>query len=59
MTTLLLVLAVVGIGGAAGWYFKSHKSKRESVVLEDYPDEPDNDAMDYDDAMLWNEEDGD
>lgn len=42
--TLLLVLAVVVIGGGAGWYFKIYRPKQEQAAAqaeEDYGDEPD------------------
>ena len=41
--TLLLALAVVVIGGGAGWYFKIYRPKQEQAAQaeEDYGDEPD------------------
>ena len=42
--TLLLALAVVVIGGGAGWYFKIYRPKQEQAAAqaeEDYSDEPD------------------
>ena len=42
--TLLLALAVVVIGGGAGWYFKIYRPKQEQAAAqaeEDYGDEPD------------------
>ena len=42
--TLLLALAVVVIGGGAGWYFKIYRPKQEQATAqaeEDYGDEPD------------------
>ena len=42
--TLLLALAVVVIGGGAGWYFKIYRPKQERAAAqagEDYSDEPD------------------
>lgn len=52
MGTLLLALAVVVIGGAAGWYFKIYKPKQEQAaeVEDDYIDEagPDYGGEDYD-----------
>ena len=42
--TLLLTLAVVVIGGGAGWYFKIYRPKQEQAAAqaeEDYGDEPD------------------
>lgn len=52
--TLLLALAVVGIGGGAGWYFKIYRPKQERAAAqaeEDYGDEPepyDDPEEDYD-----------
>lgn len=52
--TLLLALAVVVIGGGAGWYFKIYRPKQEKAaaqVEEDYSDEPapyDDPEEDYD-----------
>ena len=42
--TLLLALAVVVLGGGAGWYFKIYRPKQEQAAAqaeEDYGDEPD------------------
>lgn len=53
--TLLLVAAVVLIGGRAAFYFKIYRPKHQAAPVEDYPDEPD-----YEDAPPWEEdEDGD
>ena len=45
LTALLLALAVVVIGGGAGWYFKIYRPKQELAAAqaeaEDYGDEPD------------------
>ena len=52
--TLLLALAVVGIGGGAGWYFKIYRPKQERAAAQaeaDYGDEPefyDDPEEDYD-----------
>ena len=52
--TLLLALAVVVIGGGAGWYFKIYRPKQEQAAAqaeEDYGDEPnpyDDPEEDYD-----------
>ncbi len=57
---LLLVLAVVLIGGGAGWYFKIYRPKqqRAAATEEDY-DEADYDGPEgYDDDPPW-DEDGD
>ena len=49
--TLLLVLAVAVIGGAAGWYFKIYRPKKQVAdAAEDYGD-------DYDDTSPWEDED--
>lgn len=49
---LLLALAVVGIGGVAGWYFKIYRPKKQRAAdaAEDYGD-------DYDDTPPWEDED--
>ena len=49
---LLLALAVVGIGGVAGWYFKIYRPKKQRAAdaAEDYGD-------DYDDTSPWEDED--
>lgn len=57
---LLLVLAVVLIGGGAGWYFKIYRPKHQRAAAseEDY-DEADYDGPEgYDDDPPW-DEDGD
>ena len=52
--TLLLALAVVAIGGGAGWYFKIYRPKQEQAAAQaedDYGDEPepyDDPEEDYD-----------
>ena len=48
----LLVLAVAVIGGAAGWYFKIYRPKKQQAAdaAEDYGD-------DYDDTPPWEDED--
>ena len=50
---LLAVLAVLALGGGAGWYFKIYRPKQQKAAEpeEDYSeyDEPD----DYDDAPPW------
>ena len=50
--TILLVLAVAVIGGAAGWYFKIYRPKKQQAAdaAEDYGD-------DYDDTSPWEDED--
>ena len=54
---LLLALAVVVIGGGAGWYFKIYRPKQQRAAEpeEDHADydEPD----DYDDAPPWDVDD--
>ena len=56
---LLLALAVVVIGGGAGWYFKIYRPKQQRAAEpeEDHADydEPD----DYDDAPPWDVDDED
>ena len=49
--TFLLVLAVVVIGGGAGWYFKIYRPKKQQAIdaAEDYGD-------DYDDTSPWEDE---
>ena len=54
---LLAALAVLVLGGGAGWYFKIYRPKRQKAAEpeEDYSDydEPD----DYDDAPPWDVDD--
>ena len=52
LNMLLLVLAVAIIGGAAGWYFKIYRPKKQQAAdaAEDYGD-------DYDDTPPWEDED--
>mgnify|MGYP002511799873 FL=1 len=54
---LLAALAVLALGGGAGWYFKIYRPKQQRAVEpeEDHADydEPD----DYDDAPPWDDED--
>lgn len=52
--TLLLVAAVVLIGGGAAWYFKIYRPKQQRAAEpeEDYGDE-----SDYDNGPPWDEED--
>ena len=55
--TLLIVLALVVIGGGAGWYFKIYRPKQERAAgpEEDYGDE----LEDYDsgdDMPPWDED---
>ena len=53
MGVLLFVIAVILIGGAAGWYFKIHKPKQEKMEnaddydysSDDYDDEAEDDGM--------------
>ena len=58
-TTLLVALAVVAVGGGAGWYFKIYRPKHQAAAeLEDYPVEPEfEDDGDDLDVPAW-EEDG-
>ena len=54
---LLAALAVLALGGGAGWYFKIYRPKQQRAAEpeEDHADydEPD----DYDDAPPWDDED--
>ena len=56
---LLAALAVLAIGGGAGWYFKIYRPKQHKAAEpeEDYSDydEPD----DYDDEPPWDVDDED
>ena len=56
---LLAALAVLALGGGAGWYFKSYRPKQQRAAEpeEDHADydEPD----DYDDAPPWDVDDED
>ena len=56
---LLAALAVLALGGGAGWYFKIHRPKQQKAAEpeEDYSDydEPDG----YDDAPPWDVDDED
>ena len=59
MGTLLLILAVAGIGGGAAWYFKIYRPKHQQA---DQPEEDDGgEYPDYDefedDGPPWDEED--
>jgi len=62
MGMMLFVIAVVLLGGAAGWYFKIYKPKQEKMGTED---DYDYSADDYDDdndddgLPPWDDEDGD
>ena len=62
MGMMLFVIAVVLLGGAAGWYFKIYKPKQEKMGAED---DYDYSADDYDDdndddgLPPWDDEDGD
>jgi len=56
---LLAALAVLALGGGAGWYFKIYRPKQQKAAEpeEDYSDydEPDG----YDDAPPWDVDDED
>lgn len=60
--TLLLVLAVVAVGGAAGWYFKIYRPKQQIAADlddDDYPAELEPEFDDgYDDTPPWSEDNG-
>ena len=57
---LLLALAVVVIGGGAGWYFKIYRPKLQKAAEpeEDYGGDPYDGPEDYDGEALWDEDDG-
>lgn len=57
---LLLALAVVVIGGGAGWYFKIYRPKHQKAAEpeEDYGDDPYDGPEDYDGEAPWDEDDG-
>ena len=57
---LLLALAVVVIGGGAGWYFKIYRPKHQKAAEpeEDYGGDPYDGPEDYDGEALWDEDDG-
>ncbi len=58
---LLLVTAVVLIGGVAGYYFKIYRPKHQAASEEDYSGEADDypeafEGEDYEDEAPWDEE---
>ena len=54
--TIILIVAVVLIGGAGAWYFKIYRPKKQAAQPEEEYEEPDYSAYaDEDDA--WDEED--
>ena len=55
---LLLALAVVAIGGGAGWYFKIYRPKHQKAAEpeEDYGGDPYDGLEDYDGEAPWDEE---
>ena len=55
---LLLALAVVVIGGGAGWYFKIYRPKHQKAAEpeEDYGGDPYDGPEDYDGEAPWDEE---
>ena len=55
---LLLALAVVVIGGGAGWYFKIYRPKLQKAAEpeEDYGGDPYDGPEDYDGEAPWDEE---
>ncbi len=57
---LLLALAVVVIGGGAGWYFKIYRPKHQKAAEpeEDYGGDPYDGPEDYDGETPWDEDDG-
>jgi len=59
---MLFVIAVVLLGGAAGWYFKIYKPKQEKMGAEDdydYSADDYDDDNDDDSLPPWDDEDGD
>ncbi len=56
---LLLALAVVVIGGGAGWYFKIYRPKLQKGAEpeEDYGGDPYDGPEDYDGEAPWDEDD--
>ena len=59
--TLLLVLAVLAIGGGAGWYFKIYRPKQQAAAPGEDFDEAEEYGEDYgggeyDDLPPWDEE---
>ena len=58
--TLLLVLAVLALGGGAGWYFKIYRPKHQKAAEpeEDYGGDPYDGPEDYDGEAPWDEDDG-
>ena len=57
---LLLALAVVVIGGGAGWYFKIYRPKHQKAAEpeEDYGGDPYDGPEDYDGEAPWDGDDG-
>lgn len=57
---LLMALAVVVIGGGAGWYFKIYRPKHQKAAEpeEDYGGDPYDGPEDYDGEAPWDEDDG-
>lgn len=57
---LLLALAVVVIGGGAGWYFKIYRPKHQKAAEpeEDYGGDPYDGPEDYDGEAPWDEDAG-
>ena len=57
--TLLLVLAVLALGGGAGWYFKIYRPKLQKAAEpeEDYGGDPYDGSEDYDGEAPWDEDD--
>lgn len=55
----LMALAVVVIGGGAGWYFKIYRPKHQKAAEpeEDYGGDPYDSPEDYDGEAPWDEDD--
>lgn len=57
--TILLVLAVVVIGGGAGWYFKIYRPKHQAPDLDEEETDFENEAdePEADELPPWDEDD--
>ena len=55
---LLLVLAVMAVGGGAGWYFKIYRPKHQQAAApeEDYDEAAYDGPEDYEDDPPWDED---
>ena len=59
MGLLLMALAVMAVGGGAGWYFKIYRPGQQAAASEEYEPEYDNryDGVDDGGAEDWEEDD--